>query len=103
MEKKFYNIAEVSKIIGRNSSTLRFWETKFKKLQPLKRAGGRRFYRPEDINLLKEINELLNKQKLTIEGAIKQLNAKSNKLDVVMLDQLKEIVSELKEAQEIIK
>ncbi len=103
MDKKFYNITEVSKIIGRNASTIRFWETKFKKIQPLKRAGGRRFYRPEDIDLLKEINELLNTQKLTIDGAIKQLNARSNKIDKVLTDQLKDIVRDLKEAEDILK
>lgn len=101
MEKKFYNITEVSKMIGRNASTIRFWETKFNKIQPLKRAGGRRFYRPEDIALLKEINDLLKNQKLTIDGAIKQLNAKSHKIDKVLVDQLKDIAAELKEAQKI--
>jgi DNA-binding transcriptional MerR regulator len=102
MEKKFYSITEVSKMIGRNASTIRFWETKFKKIQPLKRAGGRRFYRQEDIELLKTINDLLNTQKLTIDGAIKQLNAKSNKIEKVFTDQLKDIAAELKEAEDLL-
>lgn len=103
MEKNFYNISEVSKIIGRNASTIRFWETKFNKIQPMKRAGGRRFYRPDDISLLKEINDLLTTQKLTIEGAVKQLNAKSNKMDKVLVDSLRDVLEDLKTAEQILK
>lgn len=103
MEKKFYSITEVSKMIGRNASTIRFWETKFRKVQPLKRAGGRRFYRPQDIELLKDINDLLKNQKLTIEGAVKQLNAKSDKVEKVFVDQLKDIVSDLRSAEDMLK
>lgn len=90
-------------MIGRNASTIRFWETKFKKIQPLKRAGGRRFYRSEDIDLLKDINDLLKNQKLTIDGAVKQLNAKSNKIDKVFVDQLKDVVQDLKQAESILR
>jgi DNA-binding transcriptional MerR regulator len=102
MEKKFYTITEVSKKIGRNASTIRFWETKFKKIQPLKRGGGRRFYRPEDITVLEEINDLLTNQKLTIEGSIKQLNAKDKKLEKTFVDSLKDILADLKSAEEIL-
>ncbi|MCT4574652.1 MAG: MerR family transcriptional regulator [Alphaproteobacteria bacterium] len=102
MEKNFYNISEVSKIIGRNASTIRFWETKFNKIQPMKRSGGRRFYRPDDISLLKEINDLLTTQKLTIEGAVKQLNAKNNKIDKVLIDSLKDVLEDLKTADSIL-
>jgi len=102
MEKKFYNITEVSNIIGRNASTIRFWETKFKNINPLKRAGGRRFYRPEDIEIIKEINNLLSKQGLTIEGAAKQLNSRSNKIDKISTDIIQDILENLKEAKSLI-
>ncbi len=48
---------------------LRFWETRFNQLKPIKRNGGRRYYRPEDIILLKRIQELLYDQGYTIKGA----------------------------------
>jgi DNA-binding transcriptional MerR regulator len=47
---------------------LRFWETKFTQLRPLKRGGGRRYYRPEDITLLKHIQSLLYDEGYTIKG-----------------------------------
>jgi len=102
MEKKFYNISEVSKMISRNASTIRFWETKFSKIKPLKRAGGRRFYRQEDIELLKEINYLLQNKKLTIDGAKKYLQSKNNQIEDSVTETLREIVGSLKEVQEIL-
>ena len=47
---------------------LRFWETKFPQLKPLKRGGGRRYYRPEDISLLRRVSDLLYTQGYTIKG-----------------------------------
>ncbi|WP_370690845.1 MerR family transcriptional regulator [Falsiroseomonas sp.] len=47
---------------------MRFWETKFPQLKPLKRGGGRRYYRPEDITLLRRISDLLYTQGYTIKG-----------------------------------
>jgi DNA-binding transcriptional MerR regulator len=52
---------------------LRFWESKFSQIKPVKRAGGRRYYRPEDINLLSGIKTLLHDQGMTIKGAQKLL------------------------------
>ncbi len=48
---------------------LRFWETRFPALQPMKRAGGRRYYRPADLELLRRIKTLLQDQGMTIRGA----------------------------------
>ncbi len=52
---------------------LRFWETKFRTLRPLKRSGGRRYYRPDDVALLVRIRDLLYKEGFTIKGAQKHL------------------------------
>ncbi len=52
---------------------LRFWETKFSQIRPLKRGGGRRYYRPEDVALLKRIRTLLYTDGLTIKGVQKLL------------------------------
>lgn len=74
--KAFRSISEASDILEVPQHVLRFWESKFGKLRPMKRAGGRRYYRPEDIALLHTIKELLYEQKYTIKGAQKLLSTK---------------------------
>ena len=64
----FRTISEVSAELGVPQHVLRFWETKFTQLRPLKRGGGRRYYRPEDITLLKHIQSLLYEEGYTIKG-----------------------------------
>lgn len=67
----FRTISEVSKELGVQQHVLRFWETKFSQVRPLKRGGGRRYYRPEDVELLKRIHELLYTEGYTIKGVQK--------------------------------
>ena len=69
----YRTIGEASKEVGVESYVLRFWETKFSQLRPVKRSGGRRFYRPTDIDKLKLIKSLLYDNGLTIKGAVEQL------------------------------
>jgi len=69
----FRTISEVSDELKVPQHVLRFWETKFNRLRPLKRAGGRRYYRPEDVDLLRQINDLLYGKGYTIRGAQKML------------------------------
>jgi len=64
----FRNITEVSSMLSVPTHVLRFWETRFTQLKPIKRNGGRRYYRPEDIILLKRIQELLYDEGYTIKG-----------------------------------
>lgn len=64
----FRTISEASEEVGTPQHVLRFWETKFDFIQPVKRAGGRRFYRPEDVTLLKAVRRLLHDEGLTIRG-----------------------------------
>jgi len=66
-------ISEASEILDVPQHVLRFWETKFAQIKPLKRNGGRRFYRPEDIEVLQQIKFLLYKQGYTIKGAKKAI------------------------------
>ena len=61
--------------------TLRFWETKFKKLKPTILSGGRRYYSEKDIEVVKMIVFLLKEQGLTIKGAIKVMNSNPKELD----------------------
>ncbi|MFN3667939.1 MAG: MerR family transcriptional regulator [Brevundimonas sp.] len=64
----FRTISEAAAEVGAPQHVLRFWETKFPFLAPLKRAGGRRFYRPQDVVLLKAVKRLLHEEGLTIKG-----------------------------------
>jgi DNA-binding transcriptional MerR regulator len=64
----FRTISEVAEDLQIPQHVLRFWETKFPQLKPLKRGGGRRYYRPEDIALLRRIGDLLYTQGYTIKG-----------------------------------
>ena len=71
----FRTIAEVAEELGVGTHVLRFWETKFSQLKPMKRNGGRRYYRPDDVELLKCIKILLYVKRLTIEGAQKEIRS----------------------------
>jgi len=64
----FRTISEAAEAVGAHQHVLRFWETKFPFVTPVKRAGGRRFYRPQDVVVLKAIRRLLHDEGLTIRG-----------------------------------
>lgn len=72
-EKAFRTISEVSKELDVPAHVLRFWETKFPQVKPMKRGGGRRYYRPEDISLLKGVREMLHVDGFSIKGVQKAL------------------------------
>ena len=69
----FRTIREVAEEIDVPQHVLRFWETKFSQIKPLKRGGGRRYYRPEDVELLRHIRSLLYREGYTIRGVQKLL------------------------------
>jgi DNA-binding transcriptional MerR regulator len=64
----FRTISEVAAELKVPQHVLRFWETKFPQIRPLKRGGGRRYYRPEDVELLRRIQTLLYEERYTIKG-----------------------------------
>jgi DNA-binding transcriptional MerR regulator len=68
----FRSISEAAEELGVPQHVLRFWETKFSFIRPMKRAGGRRFYRPYDIAVLAEVRRLLHEQGYTIKGVQKR-------------------------------
>jgi DNA-binding transcriptional MerR regulator len=76
-EAAFRTISEVSEDLEVPQHVLRFWESKFPQIKPLKRGGGRRYYRPEDLQLLKKIRDLLYKDGYTIRGVQKLLRDQS--------------------------
>ena len=75
----FRTISEVSEALDVPQHVLRFWEAKFSQVKPLKRAGGRRYYRPEDIDLLKGVRALLYNEGFTIKGVQKVLREQGAK------------------------
>ena len=75
----FRTISEVSKDLSLPQHVLRFWETKFAQIKPIKRGGGRRYYRPEDVDLLKGIKNLLYNDGYTIRGVQKVIKENGSK------------------------
>lgn len=69
----FRTISEVAEWLGVQAHVLRFWESKFNQVKPVKRAGGRRYYRPDDMQLLGGIKQLLHDDGMTIKGVQKLL------------------------------
>ncbi|MBS0477824.1 MAG: MerR family transcriptional regulator [Proteobacteria bacterium] len=69
----FRTIGEVSRDTGLPQHILRYWETRFPQLRPLQRAGKRRYYRPEDVALVRRLDSLLNQQGYTVRGVQKLL------------------------------
>ncbi len=73
----FRTISEVATDLDVPQHVLRFWESKFQQIRPMKRGGGRRYYRPEDIQLISGIKDMLYNQGFTIRGVQKILREKS--------------------------
>lgn len=78
----FRTIGEVAQAFGLRQHVLRYWEEQFPMLKPLKRSGGRRYYRPEDVQLVSEISRLLYREGFTIRGARQALKAQDAEASV---------------------
>ena len=76
----FRTISEVADDLDVAQHVLRFWESKFVQVRPLKRGGGRRYYRPEDVDLLRQIRSLLYDEGYTIKGAQKLLRSRRTRI-----------------------
>jgi len=72
-EKRYFKIGEVSKLTGLEPHTIRYWESEFPQLRPLRVGSKQRLYRPQDLDLLKAIQQLVHQEKYTIAGARLQL------------------------------
>lgn len=80
----FRTISEVAEDLDLPQHVLRFWETRFTQIKPMKRGGGRRYYRPDDIDLLKGIRHLLYEQGYTIKGVQKLFKQNGNKFVIAI-------------------
>lgn len=78
-DRAFKTISEVAEALDTPAHVLRFWESKFSQVKPMKRGGGRRYYRPEDVALLRGIRELLYVEGMTIKGVQKVLREKGQR------------------------
>lgn len=72
----FRTIGEVAAALGIRQHVLRYWEEQFPMLRPVKRSGGRRYYRPEDVALIEEIDRLVHREGMTLRGARQWLSAR---------------------------
>ncbi len=90
----FRTISEVADDLHIPQHVLRFWETKFSQVRPLKRGGGRRYYRPDDIILLRRIADLLYTQGYTIKGVQRLLREGSIQTEGWLVDEAGEVVAE---------
>lgn len=96
-ENAYRTIAEVSDMLNVPAHVLRFWETQFHQIKPIKRVGGRRYYRTEDIDLIAQIRDYLYKDGYTIKGVQKILKSSgkeevsSTVLSDRFVDEMKEI------------
>ena len=75
IQKRYFSISEVAKMLDVKPSLLRFWEKEFKQIQPKTNARGKRAYKQEDIDVIRRIYDLVKVQGLTLEGARKALKA----------------------------
>ena len=94
----YQTISEVSVQLDVPAHVLRFWESKFSVLKPLKRSGGRRYYRTEDIQLLKSIKSLLYDEGYTIKGAQNSLKKRTSASESGQTDVAEQPLSEIRQS-----
>lgn len=111
LSKVYYSISEVAEMAGLEAHVLRYWETEFSSLRPLKNRGGNRAYREKDIEQIFMIKKLLYHDRYTIEGARRQISkATSSQLkqmemsfdEVQALDLIRSVREELRDIAEMI-
>ena len=102
MIKNFYNIDDVSHLVGEHKHTIRFWESRIKKLKVIRTHSGHRLYDYENLLLLKKIKYLLNVKKLTLEGVndyLSKSRLKMKSLDDNIVSNLKDLLGLLKKSR----
>ena len=95
----YQTISEVSVQLDVPAHVLRFWESKFSVLKPLKRSGGRRYYRTEDIQLLKSIKSLLYDEGYTIKGAQNSLKKRTPGSETVQTNLAEQAPSAMRQSE----
>ena len=96
-EKRFFRIGEVSRIIGVEPYVLRYWESEFPQIRPVRADTNQRTYQKKDLELIMEIKRLLYEEKLTIEGARQRLKQKKERTAVADASLIEEVRADLQE------
>jgi DNA-binding transcriptional MerR regulator len=96
-EKKFFRIGEVSRIIGVEPYVLRYWESEFPQIRPVRADTNQRTYQKKDLELILEIKRLLYEEKLTIEGARQRLKQRKEKTTVADAGLIEVVKTDLQE------
>ena len=102
MNKNFYNIDEIAQILNEQKHTIRFWESRISKLKVLRTHSGHRLYNYENLLLLKKIKELVDVQKLTLDGVndyLSKSRSKKNSLNQNIVSDLKDLLIALKRSK----
>ena len=94
-EKKFFRIGEVSRIIGVEPYVLRYWESEFPQIRPVRADTNQRTYQKKDLELIMEIKRLLYEEKLTMEGARQRLKQKKEKTAVADAGLIEDVKADL--------
>lgn len=111
-EKIFYKIGEVAEVAGVKTSVLRFWESEFTFLKPVKSSSGQRLYSKNEVDLILQVKHLLYDEKFTIEGVKKRITTKGkviNREDLIdsmpapdCSELLKTVRTELKKLRDLL-
>ena len=96
IKKLYYSISEVADIVDLKQYVLRYWESEFDDLKPIKNRAGNRVYTQDDIDKIRYIKELLYDQKFTTEGAKKKLREGNADGKASQLDEARRIIKDLK-------
>ena len=102
LDKKFYKIGDVAKILELPESTLRYWESQFTIIKPRRNAKNIRFYTPNDIETIRKIYYLVKEKGFKLDAAQAQIRANRDGVDkrFEVVSRLKEVRSQLKELQQ---
>lgn len=100
LDKQFYKIRDVSELLGVPTSTLRYWESEFPEIMPKRSRSNQRYYRPDDIRILRMIHYLVKVKGLRIEAAKEELRSNrknvSRRLEIIdLLTETKECLNEI--------
>ena len=98
----FRTIGEVAKELGLDPHVLRFWESKFPQVRPFRSTGNRRYYRSEDVDLLRKIKCLLHEEGYTIEGALRLLSGPSATESRDGREAIRQAIRELEEVRRLL-
>lgn len=96
IKKLYYSISEVAEIVDLKQYVLRYWESEFEELKPIKNRAGNRVYTQEDIDKILYIKELLYDNKFTIEGAKQKLKEGNQESRAVKAEEAKKLINSLK-------